>query len=221
MLTAIVAMQKEADALLSQADSVRERSLFGKKIFEGTAFGQAFALVLSGVGKTNAAAAAMLAVSALGAKKLLNFGLAGGIGDAAPLFGVLHVVRAVQYDFDLSEVNGTPKGTLNEYGTPYFALTAGASAFPSATLATGDKLTSPLADLPLLHALGADVRDMEGAAIAHVAHFTGVPLTAYKAISNRVGGSATEEYAALKGRALDALAENMRTIFTEAANERI
>ena len=163
----------------------------------------------------------MLAVSALGAKKLLNFGLAGGISDAAPLFGVLHVVRAVQCDFDLSEVNGTPKGTLNEYGTPYFALTAGASAFPSATLATGDKLTSSLADLPLLHALGADVRDMEGAAIAHVAHFTGVPLTAYKAISNRVGGSATEEYAALKERALDALAENMRTIFTEAANGRI
>ena len=59
---------------------------------------------------------------------------------------------------------------------------------------------------------------MEGAAIAHVAHFTGVPLTAYKAISNRVGGSATEEYAALKERALDALAENMRTIFTEAAD---
>ena len=74
MLTAIVAMQKEADALLSQADSVRESSLFGKKIFEGTAFGQTFALVLSGVRKSNAAAAAMLAVSALGAKKLLNFG---------------------------------------------------------------------------------------------------------------------------------------------------
>lgn len=215
MLSIIVAMQNEADELLSRAHISEERTLYGKKIYAGNAFGKDFYLVLSGVGKTNAAASAMLAAAKFGADRLLNFGLAGGISARTDIAAVFRVSRAVQYDFDLSEVNGTQKGTLNEYPGPYFPLACANTVFPRATLATGDKLTSSLADIPLLNELGADVRDMEGAAIAHVAHFTGTPFSAYKAVSNKIGAESVTQYRQFTQRALAALGENMEKIFGE------
>lgn len=215
MLGIIIAMQNEADTLLRFAQIQKEYTLCGKKISEGRAFGHDFTLVLAGVGKTNAAAAAMLAVCKLGADKLLNFGLAGGISPQAKIADIFRVTRAVQYDFDLSEVNGTPKGTLNEYASPYLPLADGQSAFAKATLATGDKLTGSPADIPYLLSLGANLRDMEGGAIAHVSRFTGVPLYAFKAVSNRTGENSVSEYREFTERALGALADNMQRIIKE------
>lgn len=211
----IVAMKNEADAVLEQSELLEESILFGRRVFHARAFGTAFSLVLSGIGKSNAAAAAMLAVGGLHADRLVNFGLAGGVSEKADIASVLRVTRAVQYDFDLSEVNGTQKGTLNEYPGPYFPLACANTVFPRATLATGDKLTSSLADIPLLNELGADVRDMEGAAIAHVAHFTGTPFSAYKAVSNKIGAESVTQYRQFTQRALAALGENMEKIFGE------
>lgn len=215
MIAVITAMQNEAHALLRHAETDREYTLYGKKICEGRAFGKRFALIAAGIGKSNAAAAAMLALSGLNAKTLLNFGLAGGISQQADIAEVFRIVRAVQYDFDLSEVNGTPKGTLDEYDIPYLPLKDGQSAFKKATLATGDKLTASLADLPLLNALGADLRDMEGAAIAHVAFAAGAPLYAYKAVSNKIGADSVAQYREFTRRALEALSDGMEKIFAE------
>ena len=215
MIAVITAMQNEAHALLRHAETDREYTLYGKKICEGRAFGKRFALIAAGIGKSNAAAAAMLALSGLNAKTLLNFGLAGGISQQADIAEVFRIVRAVQYDFDLSEVNGTPKGTLDEYDTPYLPLKDGQSVFKKATLATGDKLTASLADLPLLNALGTDLRDMEGAAIAHVAFAAGVPLYAYKAVSNKIGADSVAQYREFTRRALESLSDGMEKIFAE------
>ena len=212
----IVAMKNEADAVLGQSELLEESTLFGRRVFHARAFGTAFSLVLSGIGKSNAAAAAMLAVGGLHADRLVNFGLAGGVSEKADIASVLRVTRAVQYDFDLSEVNGTPKGTLDEYASPYIPLADGKSAFTKATLATGDKLTGSLADIPLLRALGADVRDMEGGAIAHVAYSAGVPLYSYKAVSNKIGEKSVSEYKQFTEKALEALRGSMEKIFAEA-----
>ena len=114
MLYAVVAMQNEADTLRSAAKILKERTLYGKRALEGNAFGHDLGMVLCGVGKTNAAAGTMLALT-LGAGKILNFGVAGGIVPEAKLGSLWQVERAVQYDFDLHAVNGTPVGTLNEY----------------------------------------------------------------------------------------------------------
>ena len=83
MLYILAAMQKEADALLAKAEIRKEFAQFGKKLWEGEAHGVPFTLLLTGVGKTNAAAGAMLAI-ARGADRLLNIGVAGGIAPRAP-----------------------------------------------------------------------------------------------------------------------------------------
>lgn len=215
MLYAIAAMRNEAETLLSQAVINKKEFLFGKTVWSGEAFGKPFALILSGVGKTNAAAAAMLALTR-GADCLLNFGVAGGITPKAPVGALLQIARAAQYDFDLSGVNGTPVGTLDEYETPYFPLAARENGFLKGMLATGDRFIDGNADDGILHTLKADVRDMEGAAIAHVAYAAGVPCSMFKSVSDNAGQESIREYRENLRDALRVLAERMKEIFEEA-----
>ena len=79
MLYAVVAMQNEADTLRSAAKILKERTLYGKRVLEGNAFGHDFGMVLCGVGKTNAAAGTMLALT-------LGAGFKGG--EIVPTFFV-------------------------------------------------------------------------------------------------------------------------------------
>lgn len=214
MLYILAAMQKEADALLAKAEIRKEFTQFGKKLWEGEACGVPFTLIVTGVGKTNAAASAMLAL-ARGADRLLNIGVAGGISPRAKIGSLWQIDRAVQYDFDLSAINGTPVGTLDEYQTPYFPLRTGGK-FPTATLATADSFASGQDDMALLDSLGADVRDMEGAAIAHIAYAAGVPCTMFKSISDNAREESVHEYRENILIALGALSESLPKILEEA-----
>ena len=94
MLYILAAMQKEADALLAKAEIRKEFTQFGKKLWEGEACGVPFTLIVTGVGKTNAAASAMLAI-ARGADRLLNIGVAGGITPRAKIGSLWQIDRAV------------------------------------------------------------------------------------------------------------------------------
>ena len=214
MLYILAAMQKEADALLAKAEIRKEFTQFGKKLWEGEACGVPFTLIVTGVGKTNAAASAMLAI-ARGADRLLNIGVAGGITPRAKIGSLWQIDRAVQYDFDLSAINGTPVGTLDEYQTPYFPLRTGGK-FPTATLATADSFASGQDDMALLDSLGADVRDMEGAAIAHIAYAAGVPCTMFKSISDNAREESVRKYRENMLIALGALSESLPKILEEA-----
>lgn len=214
MLYILAAMQKEADALLAKAEIRKEFTQFGKKLWEGEACGVPFTLIVTGVGKTNAAASAMLAI-ARGADRLLNIGVAGGITPRAKIGSLWQIDRAVQYDFDLSTINGTPVGTLDEYQTPYFPLRTGGK-FPTATLATADSFASGQDDMALLDSLGADVRDMEGAAIAHIAYAASVPCTMFKSISDNAREESVREYRENMLIALGALSESLPKILEEA-----
>ena len=104
------------------------------------------------------------------------------------------VDRAVQYDFDLAQLNGTEIGVLNERTSPYIPMRT-TGRYPAKTLATGDHFNDNTADLPLLKHLGVGLRDMEGAAIAHVCETAGVPCRALKCVTNVLGSGATGQFA--------------------------
>lgn len=182
----VVAMECEAKAL-AKAVSPGER------------------VYVSGVGKVNAAAATQQAISE-GADEILNVGVAGGFAGKAEIFGVYEISRAVEYDFDLSEVNGTGKGVHDERDTPYFTLDV-KGVFPALVLGTGDKFGDGEGDLPLLESLGVGVRDMEGAAVAHVCEKAGVPCRSLKCITNIVGCGSTGSYKENLERALSCLSD--------------
>ena len=150
-------------------------------------------LYVSGVGKVCAAAAAQKAICD-GADEILNCGVAGGLDTAMNICNVFEVERAVEYDFDLVELNGSRLGTHNERDTPYFVCRT-TGKFPARTLATGDRFTNDAKDAELALALGATLRDMEGAAIAHVCEMNGVACRLLKCVSDVHGkGDMTGQY---------------------------
>ena len=150
-------------------------------------------LYVSGIGKVNAAAAVQKAIDD-GAEEILNCGLAGGLEPSMEAGDVFEVSQAVEYDFDLTALNGTRLGTHNERDTPFFECRT-TGRFPARILATGDRFTNEARDAEDAIALGAALRDMEGAAIAHVCETNGVPCRMLKCVSDIHGkGEMTGQY---------------------------
>lgn len=145
-------------------------------------------LYISGIGKVNAAMATQRAIDD-GADEIVNAGVCGGFDPQMRIGDVYSVGRAVEYDFDLAELNGTRVGQLDERDSPYFVFGEGL------TLGSGDHFRNDDDDLPLLKSLGVQLRDMEGAAIAHVCEKNGVKLKILKSVTNVQGmGSMTGQY---------------------------
>ncbi|MGN0853099.1 MAG: 5'-methylthioadenosine/S-adenosylhomocysteine nucleosidase [Kiritimatiellia bacterium] len=211
----VIAMDNEAAAVAAHLEDVRESARYGRRVLSGAYRGVPVAAVVTGVGKSNAAAGAQLAL-VLGADVLVNAGVAGGL---LPTMGVAEVYRvraAVQYDFDLAAVNGTKVGTLNECAERELPLLA-VGARPDALLGTGDRFNDSEADYRfLVDDVKAALRDMEGAAIAHVARRAGVPCVSFKSVSDVHGsGSTVGQYRDNLGKALAALSAEVPAVLDE------
>ena len=183
----VIAMKCEAETVVANLADVHAETLFGREVFHGTLNGKPTAVVVAGIGKVNAAAGTQLAIGSLGAEVVLNIGVAGGLDPTFNVGDIFRVSRTVQYDFDLSKINGTPIGTLDERKTPFFDLPL-AGAWPEATVATGDRFMDSAEGVSFLRkTFGANVCEMELGAIAHVAFRAGIPLYSFKAISDVAG----------------------------------
>jgi len=217
MIGAVIAMQSEADILLDEMEIFRSLCVSGKKIHVGKAYGKDVAVCICGVGKVNAALGTQLLVSKFDAEKLLNFGVAGGLNDGTKLCKVYQIESAVQFDFDLTQLNGTKIGTLNEYSENYLSLNVLKAEFEKKKLGTSDRFNDSAEDYKLLTAeLNADIRDMEGAAIVQAAYAAELPVYSIKAISDIAGsGSTTEQFLINKDKALKNLKAVLPNIFEE------
>ncbi len=217
MIGVVIAMQSEAEILLSQMKITRSLSVSGKTVHVGRAYGKDLALCVCGVGKVNAALGTQLLVSKFDAEKILNFGVAGGLNKTTKLCEVYQITAAVQFDFDLVDLNGTKIGTLNEYTENYLTLNHFKAGFEKRKLGTADRFNDSKADYKLLtEELNADIRDMEGGAIVQAAFAAELPVYSVKAISDVAGsGSTTEQYLVNRDKALKNLQEKLPLIFEE------
>ncbi len=215
MIGVVIAMDSEAELLLDGMEIENIRTVFGKPVYIGKAFGKDVVLVVSAEGKVNAAAGACAAI-AQGVDVVLNFGAAGGLTPQTTEVGEVYLIeKAVQYDFDLKQLSGKEVGTLpgeEENFLPLFCPPA--LDFPRRALGTGDRFNDSPTDHALLRALGCDIREMEAGAIAEVCKYAGVPFCAVKAVSDVYGlGSTTEQFRMNCKRALLNLKAHLPEIF--------
>lgn len=217
MIGVVIALQGEAEILLSQMKITRSLTVSGKNVHVGRAFGKDIALCVCGVGKVNAALGTQLLVSKFDAEKILNFGVAGGLNKNTKLCEVYQISDAVQFDFDLVQLNGTKIGTLNEYQENYLTLNHFKAKLPKRKLGTADRFNDSSDDFSLLtEELSADIRDMEGAAVVQAAFSAALPVYSVKAISDVAGsGSTTDQYLVNKDKALQNLQAKLPIIFEE------
>lgn len=152
---------------------------------EAAHLGERIPVLLTGMGKINAAAA-LATVLAQGPRpsEVVNLGTAGALRPG--LAGRTHEIgRVLQHDIDtpvLRELTG------RSYGD---AITLADGDGP--VLATGDLFVSDPAARDRL-ALEADLVDMEGYALATVARRAGVPVRLVKHVSDEAGEGAARTW---------------------------
>ncbi len=219
MICFVIAMEKEAQPILDNMVKAKSVTVFGRKVCTGKLFGKKAAVVICGVGKVNAAAGTQLALSLFKPECVINLGVAGGLNERCTVGSIYCVSKAVQYDFDLCQLNGTTIGTLDEYKENYLTLNT-TTKFPLRKLATADRFNDSKTDFKLItKELCADLRDMEGAAIVQVCTRANVPVYAFKAVSDLAGsGSTTEQYLQNMKVCTENIYKNAEAILLAAGN---
>lgn len=211
----VIAMESEADAVLRHLSDVLRFEECGRTVYQGLLNGEQTAVVICGLGKVNAAAGTQYAIDHFTPERIVNLGVAGGLDASMSVGQVYSISKCFQCDFDLSDINHTPKGTPDEYDSPFFELsnfpTTQLSNLPIAIVSTGDSFVNGDPDRDFVYGeMGAWLRDMELAAIAHVCKRAGVRCCALKSVSDvhfPDRPPPTEQYAVNLKKAVDALAD--------------
>ena len=214
MKTTVVlgAMDSEVALLVSQLEQQRVETHSGVECHCGFVNGNPVVVVRCGIGKVNAARATQLAVDCFDPYLIINSGIAGGLASDLSIGDVIVGVKLVEHDFDLSPI-GYVRGCMaydSDPKTPtyYTAQDAFVSNMLVAaqnvakgrkvrpgTVASGDVF---VADAGLKRQLSedfkADVAEMEGAAIAHVADACGVPFLVLRVVSDLANGEAPSSF---------------------------
>ena len=149
----------------------------------------------SGPGQKNAEDAARMLIDDIGVAELWNFGVAGGLTEAAHVGDVFVVSEVIRWDGVCSsgvfEADGAERGRRCGCGARPEAFRvdapAGAADVRQGVLASGDSVVSARgARLMLADITGADIVDMEGAGIAAAAASGSYPCFMVKCVSDGI-----------------------------------
>ena len=147
----------------------------------------------SGAGEIAAAAAAELLIDRYEAELIVNFGVVGGLTEEMAQTKTVLVEKVVHYDFDTSAYDGTLPGQYFEYPDVYLrptpALIEKAAAvcpeLKRVTCASADKFVDGAEAKSALHARwGADICEMEAAAVVLTCDRAGIPCLLIKTVSD-------------------------------------
>ena len=192
----------EMDAVLSKygrAAGVEKRGGFEVHRYEGGDF--RLFIVNSGAGEIAAAAATELLIAAYGAELIVDFGVVGGLTEEMALARTVVVESVVHYDFDTSAWDGCEVGRYAAYPTPRIPTTPELVAralalYPelkTVVCASADKFVAGGEAKKSLHErFGADICEMEAAAVVLTCHRAGVPCLVVKTVSDGITGGAEE-----------------------------
>ena len=155
--------------------------------------------ILCGIGKVNAAAAAMHLVD-IGCDYIFNYGLSGGISGIAR-GEITAPNKFLEHDFDLSGIGyALCEKPLQEYiysaDDKLLAIAKGLiDGLKFGTAVSGDHFICDSVTRDSLKAnFNAMSCDMETAAIAYVCAFSNIPYLSLRRISDDAGEDATESY---------------------------
>ena len=184
----------EMDAVLRRygtAERVEKRNGFETHLYNMG--GYELCVLRSGAGEIAAAAAALLLIDRYEVELLVNFGVVGGLTEEMAQTKTCVVERVVHYDFDTSGYDhclpGQYAGYPDEYLRPTPALVERAAAIcpelKRVTCASADKFVDGQeAKSALQRRWGADICEMEAAAVVLTCDRGGVPCLLIKTVSD-------------------------------------
>ena len=199
----IGAMEEEIAYLREKIEIVTTKSVIGLQFYIGKYCGNSIVLVVSGIGKVNAAVCTQVLIDHFAADYVINTGVAGAINETLHIGDILISTDAVQHDMDVSAL-GDPVGTIPRLAESYFkademmvqiAQEAAAEIADDfkvilGRVASGDRFIGTKEGKDRIkNNVQGDCAEMEGAAIAHACWLNRIPFVIIRAISD----SADEE----------------------------
>ena len=189
MIGAIVAMEKEAKYFIEKLSNLKITTYLGKRVYQGEINNKEITLIISGIGKVNSAMSTQFLIDKYNVDYVLNFGTCGGLDENFNVGDIFIVKSAVQYDFDLTEIDKCELGYMEEYDCVFFDCKNDFLAQDNAVgcLGTADLFSEDINKINKLKSMGCNLKDMEGGAIFQVCKANDKPLLMIKGVSDVFG----------------------------------
>lgn len=199
MILAVAAMQEEYQELEALMDNPIEGNINGVKYHQGKIEDKDVCLMLSGIGKVNAAWTLVTILNELDIDFVVNIGSAGGVVNDHHVKAMDVVVgkKVCQHDVDLTAAD-RPMGMLPNLPV-YFesavndkmmaALKETGLTYHYATIASGDAFVADLKRVEYITNYFEDVCavEMEAGAIAQICYQRKIPFVVFRSISDVIG----------------------------------
>ncbi|SFO07236.1 5'-methylthioadenosine/adenosylhomocysteine nucleosidase [Proteiniclasticum ruminis] len=224
MKIGIICAMEEELAPLKKIMSIKEtRTKARMEFIEGTLEEKDVVMVISGIGKVNAAVCAQILADDYQVTHLINVGVAGGVKENIQPMDVVVAKALLQHDMDVTAF-GLKRGEIPRFESSLFKSDEKLTALAlegsrknedytthEGIIVSGDQFISSKEKIEdLLETFDAAACEMEGAAIAQAADLNHIPFTVIRAISDNANTGASMDYEKFK----DLAVENTVSILT-------
>lgn len=216
MIGIIVATKSESNAILRHLPNAERKQAPMGSLVEFELFGKQAVMLCGTIGKVAAATGVQYLIDHYKIDKIFNYGTCGGVHGEVELGEVYCVNKAVQYDFDLSEIDDCPIGALDGFKSPFIPLTVPNCADKShiKSLATADRFTNSEETVDFIKKnFDCPLRDMEGGAIAQICALNDVDCIMYKGVSDYVGTHSASMYLTYAPMAIEKISQLLPELF--------
>lgn len=222
----IGAMEEEIAYLKGKMEDVVVERAAGLEYYQGCLGGAYAVLVMSGIGKVNAAVCTQAMIDRFGVDCVINTGVAGGLADGLHIGDFLISVDTVQHDMDTTAF-GDPVGLIPRMAESYFKADGGLIRLAQEAaaesgeeyravlgrVASGDQFISTKTGREKIRTeVQGDCAEMEGAAIAQACWLNQIPFVIIRAISDDASEKAEisfEQFSKIAARRSGELVEKM------------
>ena len=203
----IAAMAEELEILLKDLTLEEKKEKANMTFHKGNLYGKDVVAVVCGIGKVNSAVCTQILVSEYKVDKVINVGVAGGIGKEIYPGDIVIADNLVQHDMDTTAF-GDKMGQIPRLDTFDFKCDAemvslakkACEKIPelnnfTGRIVSGDQFIANIEKIQWLDKeFGAISCEMEGASIAQVCYLNSIPFVVIRSISDNANNGAHMDY---------------------------
>jgi len=203
----IAAMAEELEILLTDLALEEKKEKANMTFHKGSLYGKNVVAVVCGIGKVNSAICTQILASEYNVDKIINVGVAGGIGKDIYPGDIVVAENLVQHDMDTTAF-GDKMGQIPRLDTFDFKCDEQMVAIAkkaceeipelnsfTGRIVSGDQFIANVEKIQWLDKeFGAISCEMEGASIAQVCYLNSIPFVVIRSISDNANNGAHMDY---------------------------
>lgn len=208
MIGIIGAMSEEVESLKKSMTIESKKTMAAMEFFKGELFGKSAVVVVSGIGKVNAAVCTQILCDIYSVDTIINVGVAGGVDTLVNPGDVVIATSLVQHDMDCSvfgdKLGQVPRMDVYDFKCDEKLVEIASNIKlqnPNAKLikgiiATGDQFIADTEKVRWISStFNAAAVEMESASIAQVAYLNKKPFVIVRSISDNANTGAHIDFA--------------------------